>query len=95
MKEILISFLKIIVGLYIVLCGLLYLFQEKLIFFPQKLERNYPFNFDQKFQELDFKTSDGKTLNGLLFESKNAKGLIFYLPGFFLPKHCDNRNYKK
>lgn len=81
MKKKLINFLKLIVGLYIILCGIFYFFQEKLIFFPQKLEQNYQFNFTQEFQELNFKTSDEKTLNGLLFKSKNTKGLIFYLHG--------------
>ncbi len=81
MKKTLIYFLKLIVGLYIIFCGFLYFFQEKLIFFPQKLEQNYQFAFAQNFQELNFKTSDKKTLNGLLFKSKNTKGLIFYLHG--------------
>ena len=81
MKKKLINLFKIIVGLYIVLCGILYFFQENLIFFPQKLEQDYQFNFEQDFEELNFKTSDGKTLNGLLFKVDHSKGLIFYLHG--------------
>lgn len=81
MKKKLLNFLKIITGSYIVLCTLLYFFQEKLIFFPQKLDKNYEFNFAQDFEELNFKASDGKLLNGLLFKADSAKGLIFYLHG--------------
>jgi len=81
MKKKILTFLKVIAGLYIILCVSLYFFQEKLIFFPQQLEKNYQFNFGQNFDELNFKTSDGKLLNGLLFKSDSTKGLIFYLHG--------------
>ena len=81
MKKGLLRILKIIIGIYIVLCGLLYFYQEKLIFFPQKLDKNYQFQFGQKFEELNIKTTDGKILNGLLFKVENSKGLIFYLHG--------------
>ena len=81
MKNRFLKILKIIIGLYIILCGLLYFFQEKLIFFPQKLDKNYKFEFGQKFEELNIKAKDGKVLNGLLFKSENSKGLIFYLHG--------------
>lgn len=81
MKKQLKKILLGVVTLYIALCGLLYFFQEKLIFFPQKLEKNYEFNFSQKFEEINIKTSDGKLLNGLLFKADHSKGLIFYLHG--------------
>ncbi len=81
MKKKLIKFLKIVSGLYLVLCVILYFFQERLIFFPQKLEKNYQFNFTQDFEELNFIVSDGKSLNGLLFKANNTKGLVFYLHG--------------
>lgn len=81
MKRRLLKILKIVVGLYVVLCGLLYFFQEKLIFFPQKLDKNYKFEFGQKFEELNIKSNDGKLINGLLFKADSSKGLIFYLHG--------------
>jgi pimeloyl-ACP methyl ester carboxylesterase len=77
----LIKILTIIISLYILLCGLLYFFQEKLIFFPQKLEKNYRFDFEQEFEEININANDGKSLNGLLFKTDNSKGLIFYLHG--------------
>ncbi len=81
MQKIIINILKVILALYIILCGLLYFFQEKLIFFPQKLDKNYQFEFVQKFEEIDINTTDNKKLNGLLFKADSAKGLIFYLHG--------------
>ena len=67
--------------LFIAVCGLLYFFQEKLIFFPENLDKDFKFSFDQKFEEINFKTQDNLLLNGILFRSDRSKGLIFYLHG--------------
>lgn len=72
---------KLLLIFYIVICISLYFFQEKLIFFPDKLDKNYQFLFQQPFREINIQTKDGKRLNGLLFTSDNTKGLIFYLHG--------------
>jgi len=80
-KEFFLKPLIIVLTLYVLVCGLLYLFQEKLIFFPQKLDRNFLFQFDQKFEEKNITVTDGTVLNGLLFKTENSKGLIFYLHG--------------
>lgn len=66
---------------YVIVCGLLYFFQENLIFFPEKLDNDFKFTFDKKFDEISIKTPDNLLLNGLLFRSDNAKGLLFYLHG--------------
>jgi len=66
---------------YVLLCVFLYFFQERLIFFPDKLDRNYRFIFNQPFKEINIKTTTNSVLNGLLFTSKNSKRLIFYLHG--------------
>ena len=69
------------VGLYILICSGLYFFQEKIIFFPQKLSADYIFRFDTDFEEITFKVSDRDTINTLLFKADSSKGLIFYLHG--------------
>lgn len=71
----------ILLCLYILVCVLLYFYQEKLIFFPEKLHPNYQFSFRQKFEEIYIKTNDQKRLHGLLFKSDSSRGLIFYLHG--------------
>lgn len=81
MKKGVLKTLKTIVVLYIIACGLLYVFQERLIFFPQKLDKNYQFSFNQMFEEINVNTEDGILLNGLLFRADSSKGLIFYLHG--------------
>ena len=81
MKKILINALIVIGVLYVVVCGLLYFIQEKLIFYPQVLDKNYQFGFAQPFEELTIPTSDKSRLHGLLFKAGSSKGLIFYLHG--------------
>ncbi len=71
----------IIVLIFLVVFLGLYLFQEKLIFIPNKLEKSYQYDFQQNFEELTIKTSDNKLLNTLLFKAENTKGVIFYLHG--------------
>ena len=81
MKKKLMIILKFLLVLFIIMSGLLFVFQEKLIFFPQKLDKNYQFSFDQKIEEINIRTIDGISLNGLLFKADSSKGLIFYLHG--------------
>lgn len=81
MKQILFSTLKIIAGVYVLICILLFFFQEKLIFFPEKLDKDFDFNFDQNFEEVNLKTRDHKLLHGILFKAESSKGVIFYLHG--------------
>ena len=62
MKKMLIKALIIIGILYMVVCGLLYFIQEKLIFYPQVLDKNYQFGFAQPFEELTILTNDKSRL---------------------------------
>jgi len=81
MKKLLLKIVSILLILFASICGLIFLFQEEMIFFPHKLEKNYQFNFAQQFEEINIKTHDQKILNGLLFKSDSSKGLVFYLHG--------------
>lgn len=67
--------------LYVVLCGILYWKQERLLFYPTRLPANYQFPFRENFEECQVPTSDGRRLHGLLFKTPQAKGLVFYLHG--------------
>jgi pimeloyl-ACP methyl ester carboxylesterase len=80
-KKILFRTLKLLFIFYILICIFLYFFQEKLIFFPDKLDKNNSFSFNQPFEELNIKTKNNDVLNGLMFKSATAKGLVFYLHG--------------
>jgi alpha-beta hydrolase superfamily lysophospholipase len=81
MKKSILMIVSILLITYIVICGLLYLIQEKLIFFPEKLDKKYQFGFNQTFEELNIRTEDNVFLNAILFRADASKGLIFYLHG--------------
>ncbi|WP_338763507.1 alpha/beta fold hydrolase [Bernardetia sp. ABR2-2B] len=58
------------------------------MFFPQKLEQSYTFNFEKRYEEVIIPTNDHINLHGVLFHSKNVetsisepKKLAFYLHG--------------
>jgi alpha-beta hydrolase superfamily lysophospholipase len=79
--NLLLKIFLIALAVYILVCVLLFIFQERLIFFPEKIHNDYKFSFDNEFEEINLKTKDQKLLHGLLFKSKNPRGLIFYLHG--------------
>ena len=79
--EVLKMTLIIILLLIILIIGSLYFFQEKLIFYPDKSERSFQYDFYDNFEEMMIKTSDDKLINALLFKADSTKGLIFYLHG--------------
>ncbi|HEY3370494.1 MAG TPA: alpha/beta fold hydrolase [Prolixibacteraceae bacterium] len=81
MKKILLKIVSLLLILFTGICGFLFIFQEELIFFPEKLAKNFQFQFSQNFQEINIQTQDQKVLNGLLFKSDSSKGLVFYLHG--------------
>jgi pimeloyl-ACP methyl ester carboxylesterase len=72
---------SVILSLYIILCTTVYFFQEKLIFHPTKLDKNYAFTFEDKFEEVNYKTADGSEINTILFKADSTRGLVFYLHG--------------
>lgn len=80
-RKMLLNLLIIMPAFYVFVCVLLYFTQERLIFFPERLDKNFQFAFHQKLEEVVVKTKDGITLNGLLFKADSSKGLIFYLHG--------------
>ena len=59
--------------LYVAVLALLYFFQERLIFFPSKLEPNHEFSFDQPFEEIRL-DADGTWISGLKFLAQSGDG---------------------
>lgn len=75
------QFLYFIAGLYLLICFLLYFFQDRLIFFPQKLPVDHTFYFDGDFEEKFFQVDDKIMIHALHFFSKSPKGVILYFHG--------------
>ncbi len=81
MPKLLIYIIIIVPAVLIGLGIAVYIFQEKLIFYPEKLSDKYHFKFEDDFEELNFKTADGETINALLFKVENPKGIVYYHHG--------------
>lgn len=71
----------VVAALYVLLCGVLYFKQEKLLFGPVHLPASYQFRFPGQFEERWTTAADGTRLLGLLFKAPESKGLLFYLHG--------------
>ncbi|WP_314041721.1 alpha/beta fold hydrolase [Campylobacter showae] len=67
----------IVLILYMALLALLYFFQERLIFFPSKLDQNYEFSFDQPFEEIRL-DANGAWISGLKFLAQSRDGGQIY-----------------
>lgn len=81
LKKIAIRFSVSVVVIYLIICILLYFYQEDLIFAPDTLPANFVFEFPEKFEEISIPSKDKAVLNALLFKADSSKGVIFYLHG--------------
>ncbi len=77
----LLSFISFVLGIYLLICLLLYFFQEKMIFFPQTLAKEFAFRFDGDYEERYIEMEDGTELHSLLFKADKPEGVVFYLHG--------------
>lgn len=80
-KFLLIVLLAFFVVIYVVVVSYVYFNQVGMVFLSSRLSKDYRFDYQQKFEELNIKSFDGINLNGLLFKAENPKGLVFYLHG--------------
>lgn len=73
--------LGFLVVIYVLFISYVYFNQAGMIFQNASLPKDYQFDYQSKFEEMNIKSFDGASLNGLLFTAENSKGLIFYLHG--------------
>ncbi len=69
---------KIIIGLYLLGCLCLYLAQENIIFFPDKLPESYTF---RDGEEVELQVADDVFLNCLYIKERRSNGVILYFHG--------------
>jgi uncharacterized protein len=74
------TLLYIVAGI-VLLSLVVYFFQEKFIFRPEKLGQDFEFKYDAPFKELFFDVMPGVRINGLHFFREKPKGLILYFHG--------------
>ena len=70
-----------LLGLYLLVGIGVYIFQERLIFLPEELPRDFRFEFENPYKEHFITMEDGAELNALHFQTQNSKGLILYFHG--------------
>jgi hypothetical protein len=61
-------------------CGLFYIKQENIIFYPEALPQDFKYGFPFRFEEITLPV-DGAAINALLFKADNPKGVILYFHG--------------
>lgn len=81
MNKVTLRTLLFFISAYLLIVVSVYFFQEKLIFHQSKLDSNYKFQFQNKFDEINIKVSNNETLNALLFYAEKPKGVIYFLHG--------------
>ena len=67
--------------IFIMIGSSLYFLQEKLIFLPTRLKKDFQFEFQHQFEELFLEAQDGAMINALHFKAKEPKGVILYFHG--------------
>jgi uncharacterized protein len=75
------AFIWYIIGGIILLSLLVYFFQDKFIFKPEKLDPGFQFRYDAPFREYFFDTDPGVRINALHFYREKPRGLILYFHG--------------
>jgi len=81
LKFLTIVLLAFFVVIYVFIVSYVYFNQVGMVFQTSQLSKDYQFDFQQKFEEINITSFDDVKLNGLLFEAEKSKGLIFYLHG--------------
>lgn len=72
----------LILSAYVIVSVLLYYLQDFFFFKPEKLPKDFQFQYEnQKVEEYNITTPDGANINGLHFIVENPKGVVLYLKG--------------
>lgn len=68
--------------IYAIISVLLYYFQDFLLFKPEKLDKDFVYQYEnQTIEEYNLKTPDGANINGLHFKVNEPIGVVMYLKG--------------
>ena len=69
--------LTVLIG-YAIILILIYLFQEKMIFYPGKLPQDYKYNLSNIDQEVFIKCTDGVEISGVLYDNNGSKVILYF-----------------
>jgi alpha-beta hydrolase superfamily lysophospholipase len=80
MLRTIVTILASLMTMYLAICILLYVVQERFIFFPEVLPPQYRFTFPDAFNEVTIPVN-GATLHALHFTVPQPRGVVMYLHG--------------
>ena len=67
--------------LFVVFAAGIYYLQNKIIFFPEVLQQDDRFEFQENFEEIFYETKDGASINALHFKATKPIGIVLYSHG--------------
>ena len=67
-----------IIALYFIVAFLLYLFQQKLIFYPSTMAKKFNLNLDAHQHEVFLETHDRETIHGLYCEGTRPEVILYF-----------------
>jgi len=83
--KIVILIFKILILIYLIACLGLYIWQEKVLFLPEKLPENHQFRFQSAWikasEEHTLLAQENGKINVVWLKTENPKGVIFYCHG--------------
>jgi len=68
------------IGGYLLICATLYMYQERLIFYPEVLAPDFSFTFPGRFEAIVL-PCDGAVISALYFKADHPKGAVLYFHG--------------
>jgi uncharacterized protein len=80
-NKMLFSILGWILGVYVLIVLLVFIFQSKLLYFPDKNIITNPKMYGLKYEEINFKTSDDLKLHGWFIAADSAKYTLLFCHG--------------
>jgi len=76
------NIILIILAVIAFLSIVIYIFQERFLFHPEKLPEDFKFQYEnQNVKEYSLEIKKGVVINGLHFKAENSKGVVYYLKG--------------
>lgn len=76
------TILLVVLGLYVAANFVIYFWQEKFLFKPEKLPSDFEFKYgDIEFLEYNLEPVPGVNINGIHFCQEKPKGVVLYLKG--------------
>ncbi len=76
-----IPLLVVVLGAYAALCAYLFIFQARLVYFPDRVVGPGPQALGLEFEELELRASDGVKLHGWFIPAENARGALLFCHG--------------